>query len=281
MNKLFTQAFKHKIKTIGLIIALVAFGTGISCILSYSTSAGLIALGLPFLIGMAKVKYGAMVTDARGSIDGVVYSKNQYGGYVRVKVSPVQPRTASQQATRSSLGQLSKEYSNLLTDAQRTNWKTFAESNPVVDVFGNSQTLNAISMYQRINRVLHNLGLPSIQDVPLNMNVTALLTAVPVADESLGTISIDFTNTPLDADSHIYVFATGPLNGGVNYIEKDLQFLTSSPAAQASPLDVASEWEAKYGAMVVGQRIGFEIMTVNEINGAVSVGLRSIITVIA
>lgn len=228
---------------------------------------------------MAKVKYGAMVTDARGSIDGVVYSKNQYGGYVRQKVSPVQPRTALQMDTRNSLGQLSKEYSNLLTDIQRANWKTFAGSNPVTDVFGNSQVLNAISMYQKVNRVLHNLGLPSIQDVPANMDVQALLTAVPIAAATGQAMNIVFTDTPTPLETHIYVFATGPLNGGVNYIEKDLQFLTASAAQTSTAFDVASAWIAKYGALVADQRIGFLTATAKNTNGAISVGLRSIITV--
>lgn len=127
---------------------------------------------------MAKVKYGAMVTDARGSIDGVVYSKNRYGGYVRVKVSPTQPRTESQTLVRTSFGGNSKDYSTLLTDAQRTSWANFAASFPRTDVFGNSQILSGLAMYQSINRILAQVGVAALLDPPVDLSVTALTSVV-------------------------------------------------------------------------------------------------------
>lgn len=127
---------------------------------------------------MAKVKYGAMVVDSRGSVDGVVYSKNTYGPYVRVKVSPVQPSSSPQLQARASFMDLSKKYSNDLSDAQRVLWKDFAGLYPVSDVFGNSQDLSAIAMFVRVNRILRQCDISPLLDPPANQDVQPLLSAV-------------------------------------------------------------------------------------------------------
>lgn len=228
---------------------------------------------------MAKIKFGAMVNDARGSVDGIVYSKNQYGGYARIKTSPVQPRSANQVAARAIFGALSTAFSNVLTDAQRAAWKLFAANNPVTDVFGNSQTLTALSMYQSVNAVLGHAGIARKDDPPANMNVTALLTAVVTATAAVPSMSVAFTATPLGANHKLYIYATEPLPGGVSFINNRLKFLTAGPAADVSPTDVISAYTARFGALAAGQKIGLLVCTVNTDNGAVSVGIQSIITV--
>lgn len=229
---------------------------------------------------MAKLKFGAIVNDARGSIDGIVYSKNQYGAYARVKVSPVQPRTSTQIATRAIFAEMSTAYSNTLTDAQRSAWKLFATNNPTVDVFGNSKTLSALAMYQSVNSVLKHAGVARIDDPPANMDVTALLTATVASTVALQDVAITFTATPLGATHRLYVYATSPLPGGVSFIENRLKLLSSSAAAAASPVNMGADYVARFGALIAGQRIGILVATVNTDNGAVSVGVQSIITVV-
>ena len=70
---------------------------------------------------MAKIKFGMMMTDARGKLGGQVFSKNRSGAYVRTKVTPVNPRTAAQPLSRSILGTLSASWSGL-TEVQRRSW---------------------------------------------------------------------------------------------------------------------------------------------------------------
>ena len=124
---------------------------------------------------MAKVKFGALAQDARGKIDGIVYSKNQFGAYARQKVSPVQPQTARQTLVRERLTTLSKRFSTIITEAQRAAWNAFAKVNPVVDVFGNPQALAGISAFNRLNTVILNAGGTIIDTPPADLAVTGLL----------------------------------------------------------------------------------------------------------
>lgn len=228
---------------------------------------------------MAKIKFGAMINDARGSVDGIVYSKNQYGGYARVKTSPVQPRSDYQVAARAIFGGLSTAFSNTLSDAQRAAWKLFAANNPTTDVFGNSQTLTALAMFQSVNAVLLHADGVMILDPPANMDVTSLLSATVTAAAGVPAFGVAFTATPLGANHKLYVYATEPLPGGVTFIQGRLKFLGAGPAADASPTSFLTEYNARYGTLIAGQKIGVLVCTMNTDNGAVSVGIQSIITV--
>lgn len=223
---------------------------------------------------MAKIKFGAMITDARGKLEGIVYSKSKYGSYARRKVTPINPNSAAQSAVRGNFSDLSKAFSNVLTDAQRTAWAAFAASYPVTDIFGNSQVLSAISMYQRINRMLDQVAEARLDDPPADMAVTALLTVTPSIVVGTSTMNVAFTATPLDATHKLYVSATGRLNPGQAFFKSELRHIYSSAAAGVSPLNVWASYVAVHGAPVVGSKIGFLVAAVNTDNGAVSVGIK-------
>jgi hypothetical protein len=53
---------------------------------------------------MAKIKFGMMMTDARGKLGGHVFSKNRSGAYVRTKVTPVNGQTTAQTGVRAIFG---------------------------------------------------------------------------------------------------------------------------------------------------------------------------------
>jgi hypothetical protein len=228
---------------------------------------------------MAKVKFGAIATDVRNKIGGIVYSKNQYGSYVRTKVSPVQPQTNYQRAVRDSFKALSVAWANTLTTAQRAAWAAFAADHKVTDVFGASLQLSGLSMYQRVNRILAQCSIARIDDPPADMAVIQLVTCSVVADASDSTIAITFTATPLPANTHLYVWCTPPLPAGVNFIKNRLRQTWVSAAALASPGAAGATYELRFPNLVAGQKIGILVSTVNDLNGAVSQGLQSIVTV--
>src|SRR3546814_20356183 len=62
---------------------------------------------------MAKVKFGALMTDARGKLGGHVFSKNRAGSYLRTKVTPVNPQTSYQTSVRALFGAISPQWSGL------------------------------------------------------------------------------------------------------------------------------------------------------------------------
>ncbi len=230
---------------------------------------------------MAKVKFGAIATDARNKVGGIVYSKNQYGAYVRTKVSPANPQSNYQSNVRNSFADLSVNWGSTLTAAQRANWIAFAADHKVTDVFGAQLTLSGLATYQRINRILYQLGLAYIATPPADLDVVALLTAVATPAAGAATFSVAFTATPLGAATYLYVWATPPIPAGVNYIRNRLRLVDISAAAQASPYDIVTAYAARFGILVVGQRIGLLVTVAEGTKGAVAQGIQSIVTVAA
>lgn len=82
-----------------------------------------------------KIKFGALVTDGRGKLGGHVASKNRSGNYLRTKVTPSNPQTAAQQATRAVLGSLSTAWSGL-TLAQRNSFNSAVGDWSGTNIFG-------------------------------------------------------------------------------------------------------------------------------------------------
>ena len=222
---------------------------------------------------MAKIKFGAVVQDARGKIDGIVYSKNQFGAYVRQKVSPVQPRGARQTLIRERMATLSKRFSTVITAAQQAAWNAFAKVNPMVDVFGNPQAMTGISAYTRLNGVILNALGTRIDTPPADLEVIGLLSMTAVAAAGAGTLAITFTATPLGAGIQLYIWASQGRNEGRQFFNSDLRFIGVSAAAQASPYAAGAQYTGIFGSMIAGTAIGVLVSVCDPTKGAVTPGI--------
>lgn len=222
---------------------------------------------------MAKVKFGALAQDARGKIDGIVYSKNQFGAYARQKVSPVQPRGNRQTLVRERLATLSKRFSTVITEAQRQAWNGFGKVNPVVDVFGNPQALTGIAAYNRLNNVILEAAGTRIDTPPADLEVIGLLSMTAVASAGGGTLAITFTATPVGANEKLYIWASQGLNAGRQFFQSNLRFIGVSAAAQTSPFAAGTLYTTKFGSLIQDQAIGLLVGVCDVTKGAVTPGI--------
>lgn len=113
-----------------------------------------------------KVQYGSLVTDARGSIGGVTFSRNHYGPYTRARVKPVNPNTARQVLVRASIAFLSDMWANTLTLAQRTAWNLYGSSVAMQDAMGATIYLTGYNHFIRSNLIRKQLDLALISAGP-------------------------------------------------------------------------------------------------------------------
>lgn len=203
---------------------------------------------------MAKAKYGGGIQDVRGSIAGQVHSRNTFGNYIRQKVSPVQPRTSRQLEVRALFAELSRRFSNYLTDAQQEAWRQAAASTPIRDVFGDSITLTGINLYTRLNSLRALMGQPPLDDPPPVENVEALQ-AFSVTDAGAGNLEVSFAPAPVPGGRALAIWATEPVNPGVAFVAHKLRLLTVVPTGTASPVDITQAYTERYGAPTPGKAI--------------------------
>lgn len=192
-----------------------------------------------------------------GSYQGLTASRNRFGQYMRTRAIPVNPNSTQQGVMRGRLGGNSAAY-RALTPEQRAGWAGLGLMMVRTDSLGQSYTLQSSQAYNSVNNVRQNCGLTPVGNAPaLETPVTLLtytLTLTAIA------LSLAYTATPLTAAHYLLVYA-GPQRSAGRGFEGDVRLLKVSTAAQASPLVALSEYTAKFGVPIVGNRIFFTLVT--------------------
>ena len=136
---------------------------------------------------MATLKFGVIVTGARGTIAGTVFSANKSGPYARGWAKGSNPRTANQTAQRARLVDASQAWQSL-TDQQRTDWNTWAadpaqeKTNPL----GEPYYLSGFQWFAALTANRLRSGFPvnkPAPTLPANPAPTIDTLAVDISDE--------------------------------------------------------------------------------------------------
>ena len=156
---------------------------------------------------MAKVKFGTVIADIRGSIGGVTYSKNAFGAYAKSKVSPTNPQTAGQLNTRRIFTGLTKTWQSL-TQLQREAWTDFGTLYGVPDGFGETKPISGIAAFTRSNIVRASLSLAALNEAPLNYDVeTRNFTSISIS-ATLGEVSWNNSGADTLATTYLRIWMT-------------------------------------------------------------------------
>lgn len=156
---------------------------------------------------MAKVKFGALMTDARGKLGGHVFSKNRSGSYLRTKVTPVNPQTAYQSAARALFATISSQWSGL-TQAVRDAFNGAVQDWAQTDIFGDLKNPSGKNLFQRLNNQAQSAGLAPVVTLPSKLEMPdAVITAVPIG-VTAGTLAV--TGADTSATTQVVLFATAP-----------------------------------------------------------------------
>jgi hypothetical protein len=230
---------------------------------------------------MAKVKFGTMVTDARGKQNGVVFTRGPFGAVARAKVSPVQPRGNRQSLVRERTASLAKRWAGILTQVQRDAWSAFAQTISARNVFGDSLILSGIQAYVRLNNLLLNAGASIIDTPPADLGITGLSSINATAAAGTPAFSIAFTPTPLDTNVALYVSASPQMSPGRTFGQSLLRFIAASAGAAASPFNALNAYTGKFGSLIAGKHILVKVQAIDKVKGSITPGITQLITVAA
>ncbi|GAH69391.1 unnamed protein product, partial [marine sediment metagenome] len=100
---------------------------------------------------MASIQLGSIVSDIRGSVAQVTYSRNQGGLFARERVTPSDPGSAAQVLARAAVTACSQYWSDTLTQGQRDDWKTYAGQYPRTDRWGNPKRVTGYLWFLAVN----------------------------------------------------------------------------------------------------------------------------------
>ncbi len=208
---------------------------------------------------MAKIKFGMMMTDARGKLGGQVFSKNRSGAYIRTKVTPSNARTTRQTFIRSLLASLSASWSGL-TDSVRKGFNEAVADWATSDIFGDSRNPTGKTLFTKLNMNLGNTGQVLIASAPPKVIVPDFGN-VDIGI-NLGATEIQIVSDNYPIGNVVQVSATPPLSKGTSFYKGKFRQIGVYPSAVQDPEATYAEYIAKFGVPKIGDNIAFELKRV-------------------
>lgn len=223
---------------------------------------------------MALIKMAHIVAEARGSIAGTTFSKNTYGAYLRQKVTPVNPQSASQQVVRQYLAQLAQAW-RALTQAQRDGWNQSAVNFSRTNIFGDQVQLTGFNLYMRLNKNLLDTGQSTIAAAPSPGAVHGFSSMSIDTNNTAGTFTVTFA-AAIPASDVVILYATAPLSPGKDFAKSELRQIAVLDNADTSPYDATADYTAKFGVLApTGSKVFAQLKSVNSTTGQAGVPIKA------
>ena len=218
---------------------------------------------------MAKIKLSAIVSEMRGKLNGSVFSKNRGGAYLRTKVTPVNPNTASQGAVRGALTGIAQTW-RTLTEAQRKAWNTAVSNFTKTDIFGDVRNPSGINLFTRLCMNLNNIGISYLTDPPLPAQVTYMENVVVVSNETTPAMTVALDTIGGTGTCELVIEATPMMSAGKDFVKSEFRVIDHKPETTSSPIDILAKYTAKFGAPVTGQKVFVRLKMVDPATGLTS-----------
>lgn len=224
------------------------------------------------------MKYiGNLTSDARGKLNGMVFTRGRYGAVIRTKVSPVQPATPAQQLVKQNFGALSASWRDLPTD-ERNGWNAVVSQWQKTNVFGQQYTLSGINLYVGLNQNLLQVEQPNISVAPLPGEMPVLQAFGIAADVSstsiIWTLGMN-SSSVIPVGYNLVIDATPPMSPGRTYVKNKYAQITFLAAAVDTNLqNLWPAYVARYGALAAGQIIYLRAKLIDIATGQATIGIE-------
>lgn len=220
---------------------------------------------------MAKIKFGMMMTDARGKLGGQVFSKNRSGAFVRTKVTPTNPRTLAQMLSRSILASVSSAWAEL-TIAQRASFNGAVEDWQKTDIFGDLKKPSGKNLHSGLSKNRLQIGQSALLTAPSKVEIPFLgITAVEV---SLADVDVVIDGAVIPVGFVAQVSSTGALSAGTSYTDGKYRVIGYQSAGAYDSAQIYADYLAKFGTPAVGQNVYFQVKLIAVASGQAGVPER-------
>lgn len=219
---------------------------------------------------MARIKFGMMMTDARGKLGGHVFTKAKSGATIRTKVSPLNPKTSAQSEARGALGANSQAW-RTLSETQRLAWNSAAQEVSKTNAFGDTYFPSGKNYFTAVNNNLRNVGSQILVNPPALVQMPSL-TSVEIAFDLLAE-QIDIAPNFVGDEANIIIVCnatSGQSAGRYNFSGKYRKFNGYTLAGLPQDTAIYDDYVSKFGVPSLGQKVSFEFYLVNANTGQVS-----------
>jgi len=228
---------------------------------------------------VARVQFGAIVTELVGSIGGFTFQKNRSGSIVRLRGNPSRSATPKQTIAHQNHIRFLQLWQTL-SSAERTLFNDFADTFPKTTKFGTVKTLTGQNWFESINFNRELFGLSVLTSPPAH----DLPVALPGFDFVVGTSEIEIVfAVPFNpVDNGLIIETTTLSTRSTTSFRRASRLTKVLDSGPFSTIDLTGDWESTHGVPwppgsgdICGS-LGVMVRTVNKNSGIASEGsLRS------
>jgi len=120
------------------------------------------------------MKIKPILADMSGRLQGIVASHNRGGQYFRGRTIPDTPPTAPQTAVRVHMATCVNNWTQVLTNVERSNWNDYAAINPEVNGFGDQVNIGGLGWFVRANISRLLAGIAPVTTAPVSSGPAGL-----------------------------------------------------------------------------------------------------------
>ena len=222
---------------------------------------------------MALVKFGPGIVDARGSVAGVVFSKNSTSHYMRARTIPVNPRStvcklnndhgfASQSKIKAAMAALTVRWSSVLTSNQRAAWELYGSNVSVLNKLGESIKISGMNHFLRCNVIRYAHYSSAFDDGPTIFEIPEQDPSIifePEVHEQKCKITFDDTMEWVDEDvAAMQIWMGRPQNPQRTFYGGPYLGIKDKAGKSVGPI-TSPEWMTNTFIVAAGQKVWYKV----------------------
>jgi hypothetical protein len=192
---------------------------------------------------MARIKFGTIATEIRGSIGGTCFQSNRYGFTIKNKSNPGNLSTVNQQLPREAIFTITQSWAQL-TNAQRLAWNTFATTYPQPCKHNSSANLSGYNLFLKYN-IYAYLGGSGFVSSPA-FSIPSLPVFHPVVYSYAGDVSYNFFPSFSELNLFALVGISAPVSPSNNFVGSKCRNVFGT-VADSTPITVTPQYLANFG----------------------------------
>lgn len=211
---------------------------------------------------MARVQYGAIVTELKGKIAGQVFQKGNNSLVLRNKGYAAGTSSAARSAANRNITTQASRWKSL-TSMQVAAWEAVVLSWPFIDKFGNSYIGTAYQVFIAYNSALMQLGL-SVVDTPGTPGVDQSPGIITASYDLSGALTIGWPNVSI-LPQYLQFFVSPAMSAGRNNNNVRFKYINVTDQSLSDEWSDSPTYSTYYGIPPVGSKIVVKITCRNPV----------------
>lgn len=222
---------------------------------------------------MARVVYGPLVSNVKGSIGGVTFQGNPSGSIIRTRPQLSRVSTNKQTTSHGKLQYWLYQWQNITQD-QRDQWNMFAQVWVKENKFGEEKTLTGWNWFFSVNWWRKAMDLSQLSSPPAH-NVPPSAPSFGM-ELSAGDIVLRFLEAFDFTLNNVAVWSSAPTRRNTLSINQIRKLVTVIKVDPGDTLDITSTWETAVGidwnpaALFPNANVYFCLEAINKSSGITS-----------